>query len=129
MAELYSESYSCFDKFWIFLAHCGILLEQIKSMIILGDYADESKDPKKLLGFSEDLKVAQMGGGVKYKFDILCGTEKLIDHIRQLERKLHLEPKQPLLLRGFENNYAKFDYGESQLSCKVCDYQQESHPL
>lgn len=92
--------------------------------IILGDYADETKDPKKLLGFSNDLSFAHMGGEVKFKFDILCKPQKFAKYSEQLEKKLvSCKPYESIHLLGFQDNTAKFDNGKTKLNCECCNLQ------
>ncbi|XP_023026131.1 uncharacterized protein [Leptinotarsa decemlineata] len=71
-----------------------------------GDYVDEHDDPNNLLGFTKELKYAQMGGGIKHSIDCQDDLkEKLMKCIINLENDFELlTRRKKSVLIGFSQN-------------------------
>ncbi|KAG5868539.1 hypothetical protein JTB14_009243 [Gonioctena quinquepunctata] len=62
------------------------LLDSLKGE---GDYVDEQDNPRNLLGFTKELKYAQMGGGIKHYLDYPDNIKNIIiDYRQKLENDL-----------------------------------------
>lgn len=98
-------------------------MEKFLSFLYIGDYSDDSKNPKKLLGFGEDLSFAQMGGGVIHRFDRLCDIQKLSGYIKKLNVKMSsCKTHHPSHLLGFQSDSVQLDTGEMvNLNCICCN--------